>query len=111
MGKPDLIDRRELLTRAYPFPCAIGVEYAVSVRQIKDAPSVDAEPVRHGRWIVHEETYQNGEDDFGVDYWIKCSECGRSFYSLSDDIEDGETPPYCFCGARMDAKEDENAVD
>ena len=54
---------------------------------IKDAPTVDAEPVRHGKWMPREE---------GVVYpfWERytCSACGKH----ADNTE------YCpHCGARM----------
>ena len=41
---PRYIDAEELKKRAYPFPCAIGVEYAVSVRQIDETPTADVVP-------------------------------------------------------------------
>jgi len=50
---------------------------------LNDTPTVDAEPVRHGHWVVDE------------DGNIKCSECGH--YGVGDD--------YCErCGAKMDGK-------
>lgn len=56
---------------------------------LNDAPAVDAEPVRHGRWEV-------GKSDFGWAEDIDCSECG-SMYSFF------KKPNYCpNCGARMD---------
>lgn len=36
-----LIDANELKKRAYPFPCSIGREYAVSLRQINDTATID----------------------------------------------------------------------
>jgi formylmethanofuran dehydrogenase subunit E len=46
---------------------------------IDDAPTIDAEPVRHGKWIDEH-----------------CSECGEYVYH-------GDTRNYCpNCGARMD---------
>ena len=54
---------------------------------LDDAPTVDAVPVRHGKWML------------GVSLWY-CSECGSS-YSYGD---------YAFCpncGARMDGKDGE----
>lgn len=36
----ELIDVRELRKKAYPFPCAIGVEYAVPLRALEDAPVI-----------------------------------------------------------------------
>lgn len=35
-----LIDADALKKNAYPFPCAIGTEWAVTLRQINDAPTV-----------------------------------------------------------------------
>lgn len=61
---------------------------AVPVDAIKDAPAVDAEPVRRGEWI---ECLYYDEDGYTYsDY--KCSECGRY---------DAAKEPYCHCGAKM----------
>lgn len=35
-----LIDADALKKSAYPFPCAIGTEWAVTLRQINDAPAI-----------------------------------------------------------------------
>ena len=63
---------------------------------VEDAPTIDAEPVRHGRWIF----------DSGVDYCEKCSECKSSKppHYISDN--------YCpTCGAKMDLEvQDERNV-
>ena len=64
---------------------------------LKDAPTVDAVEVVHGRWIPHYEIFDSdpsvgvsgGEYQTG---W-KCSVCGR--YEPSEE-------PYCNCGAKMD---------
>ena len=50
---------------------------------IDEAPTIDAEPVRHGRWI---------KDDY-YSSWI-CSECGAVVRHNCFD--------YCNCGAKMD---------
>ena len=55
---------------------------------IANAPTIEAEPVRHGRWIRMDNSYAK---------W-KCSECGA--------IEDHSGWPYCHCGAKMEAKEE-----
>lgn len=48
---------------------------------IIDAPTVDAMPVKHGKWTV-------------TSTYIKCSECGESFMLIPQK--------YCpNCGARM----------
>lgn len=58
---------------------------------IRNAPTIDAEPVRHGRWI------------YGITLnheWKKCSEC-----LVSQDIFGCFT--YCpNCGAKMDGEAD-----
>lgn len=68
------------------------------VRQnIIDAPTLDYEPVRHGEWIE----YVSEDPDYKTkEIEYKCSECG--IFALNKY-------PYCHCGAKMDAKEDENA--
>lgn len=58
---------------------------------LRNRPSVDAEPVRHGRWI-------NGH----------CSQCGghAPFWAMATTYYES---PYCFeCGAKMDLEEDTN---
>lgn len=49
---------------------------------IQSQPTIDAEPVRHGKWAV-------------THIYIKCSECGESFPLIPQN--------YCpNCGARID---------
>ena len=68
-----------------------------AIRCVEEAPTVEAEPVRHGHWKPFD------EDEY------TCSLCGNIFVTM-----DGEHPlsnefKYCpFCGAKMDAKEKEN---
>lgn len=62
---------------------------------IQEAPAVDAEPVRHGRWI-----------DRSMD--VVCSACNTAFKDAIDFIQgaDGDRPKYCpERGARMDGGE------
>lgn len=55
----------------------------VSTHDIDEAPTVDAEPVKHGRWKII---------DFAGS--VECSVCGEESYSFSN---------YCpHCGAKMD---------
>ena len=57
---------------------------------IDDCPTVDAEPVRHGKWIFGE---TNGHS------WMKCNQCLTS--------QDGQTACFTYCpscGCRMDAE-------
>ena len=74
------------------------------MRRINDAPTVDAEPVRHGRWTSCQGLAEVGE--------CQCSAC-KSVYYADDLYNVGETdengcgqallPNYCpHCGAQMD---------
>ena len=50
---------------------------------IKEAPTIEAEPIRHGKWI------HTGFME------VKCSDCGNVFHELEDTN-------YCpNCGAKM----------
>lgn len=62
------------------------VMFAASI--IDNLPTIEAEPVRHGKW-----------ESFDCEYWgtpdtgYTCSECGRQEF---------QKEPYCNCGAKMD---------
>lgn len=68
---------------------------------IKNAPTIKAEPVRHGRW----EVVRKG--DWTSVY--ECSECRRRVAVAGDrDIVDRRVKmqyPYCHCGAKMEGGE------
>lgn len=60
----------------------IQTGYEIAIELIKRQPTIDAEPVCHGKWTV-------------TPIYIKCSECGESFMLIPQN--------YCpNCGARMD---------
>lgn len=64
-------------------------KHAVSEEDILSAPTIDAAPVRHGRWI------ESDDGDGAV-----CSQCGCDFCTM---IYPAENFNYCpNCGARMD---------
>lgn len=64
------------------------------VKLIEEQPTVDAELVRHGRWIERTEPISWCEDD--VDVFYECSLCKC--------VEPGKSN-YCpDCGAKMDAE-------
>lgn len=74
------------------------------IREMIDMmPTVDAVPVRHGKWIIR--------DNPGTGWYrITCSECGEDVTSEAPCI--GFLPnakvmwDYCpYCGARMDENE------
>lgn len=69
----------------------LGYQY----NRIINAPTVDAVPVRHGKWTVEWET----EDT----RMLRCSECRMVF-----NVGKGRDGNYCpNCGARMDAERKE----
>ena len=67
----------------------LWIRYKIFEEAIRDAPTIDAVPVRHGKWI--DETIK----PYGlVHHPFKCNLCG-------DHAE--FSSPYCpNCGARMD---------
>ena len=85
---PRLIDadamRHRLLCQP---PRNISINFALEV--VSTMPTVNAEPVRHGRWTWDDEGYY-------------CSECLCHAYGNALECLDG-TYQYCpFCGAKMD---------
>ena len=93
-----LIDADALVEKAYWHgehpdvgnPFAEGVE-AVDMSDIDNAPTIEAEPVRHGRWI------NEPCEHFGMIAHTH-KDCGYTYASYA---EDGDK--YCpNCGAKMD---------
>jgi hypothetical protein len=87
-----LIDADKLnRKKKYSFQTIGGIfpknEWFFKVQDLFSAPTIDAAPVVHGRWICYPEC--------GV---TKCSACGWN-------IEEAWYSPYCpLCGANMDDK-------
>jgi hypothetical protein len=69
----------------------LGEAYGI----IQDMPTVDAVPLRHGKWV---------DDSNGIEgAWNYCSVCGEQAIDLYD---------YCpNCGALMDGKGDGDETD
>lgn len=64
------------------------------IQQLEERSPVDAEPVRHGKWVYH-------EDD--IMPWNSCSLCGCEAFDMHG-------ANYCpNCGAKMDLGEQANA--
>ena len=84
----------------------MGEGIDLAMERVKDAPAVDAEPVRHGWWIPVLKS-----DIFGKEYedGHRCSECGgNGLYSCADYIAYDELYNYCpHCGAKMDGDDNE----
>ena len=68
-------------------------------RLIKSQRTVDAEPVRHGKFVGTE--YDGYADGYPVYYEWECSQCGCVFE------EEEPTYKYCpNCGAKMDEEQE-----
>ena len=100
---------------------------------IHELPTIDAVPVKHGRWIKSNKHIWRKRADGEIDYFAvdfeyhngpECEICGLSFCehchpekfdeesckdqyfcSVCGRMEMKEEP-YCHCGAKMDAKEE-----
>lgn len=101
MAKSDLISREAALrvVNAYDYR-GLTLEDVKTVtdgcaKELSKLPAVDAEPVRHGRWIQSKH----------VSTYYACSHCGRVhrvYVSCNKHI----LPNYCpDCGAKMDEEE------
>lgn len=89
MINDDLISRSALLEE---FKEPGFLMSAIIRHTIGKAPAIDAEPVRHGRWI------RPAFDPA----WVKCSECGCYW---EGGIVENCNMYYCpNCGAKMDAE-------
>ena len=83
-----LIDANELRKKTYTFPCAIGVEYAVPLRAIDEAPTLTLNTLRDA---IYEDAVKHGlwEDEDGIDWYQESHsmiECEVD--ELYDAIED-----------------------
>ena len=73
----------------------LWIRYKVFEEARDEAPTIDAEPARHGKWLHPEE---DDEDYHTVS--CSCSVCGWKFNLYEDDIDGA---PYCaVCGAKME---------
>lgn len=72
--------------------------YDMALRIVDTQPTIEAEPVRHGRWIVH--TTWHGM--FG----LINSECSECKFDRNGDLSSWQFCPHC--GAKMDGGVDNN---
>lgn len=92
----DLISRKALLESIWDEKAyADSFAYRIVACKVASAPSIEAEPVRHGRWVM-------------MEGFLACNECGCSPADWEQKPYNPQgLPPYCHsCGAKMDAKED-----
>lgn len=89
-----LIDAVEAKKLFDDIPIFIGMTGKCVQDMLDKAPTVDAEPVRHGRW-VQKEFWPGGGT------W-RCSECGCQVMFM-EDTPAAQNMHYCHnCGAKMD---------
>ena len=79
-----------------------------TVSDIENAPTVDAAPIRHGRWVQKKEWHLGRWVA-----WFECSECGEH----DDNSDMYEMMPFCNlsnycpgCGAKMDGGDSDEAA-
>lgn len=82
---PRLIDADLLMRNVGKIPQLRGITYGRIKNVVKEAPTIDAEPVRHGQWI-----YKPGG-------WY-CSACDKR--AMVDAV--GFAKYCCRCGTKMD---------
>lgn len=74
-----------------------SVPIRVIRQNIKDMPTLDYAPVRHGEWLEDVREDRNQVNSLGLavvrKYGYKCSLCGRKERTRHE---------YCHCGALMD---------
>lgn len=86
-------DNKEILLESDIYQAGVSREFMNGVmfmiEQIDKAPTIEAEPIKHGRWIITDQDVM-GEKKLMCSY---CTSVTSSFGS----------PNYCFnCGTKMD---------
>ena len=82
-------------------PMVTTFHMCVDVQTIKKAPTIEAAPIRHGRWIKTEEPLGWADVLCG-----ECSNCHESYIVDEDSsFDDFAMWSYCpNCGAKMDGE-------
>lgn len=70
-----------------------------AIDAINRAPAVDAEPVRHGKWIVQK--VDANQTKFYCSECERCVLCGNDYF-MKPTKHIAYFYPYCHCGAKMD---------
>ena len=101
----DLISRQAAIEVADAVWSATGDKNVAKVwDQLKDLPSADVAPVRHGYWKTKDGRPAIVRDGYVIEE-AYCSVCGSY---LDDSGEYDITGNYCSnCGARMDGEQNE----
>lgn len=87
---------------------AIRGAYVDCILRIQDAPTVETEPVKHGRWINKGIIKNYPKQDINKYYLLICSECGCMYRARKHESGDFINSDFCpKCGAKMDMKDGE----
>ena len=75
------------------------IRYKLFESVLDSIPTIDAEPVRHGKWVYVEDVpLEDEQTEYDREAWYQCSECDAYDLRLKDSHAD-----YCWsCGAKMD---------
>ena len=105
MSKKELIDLNALLLELKKMESEyyasefeedniMGLGVMMAIRKVKDAPTIEAEPVRHAQWV---QLWSNK---------FRCTACERAIYV--ETVMDEPSYSYCpECGANMDGGNNE----
>ena len=77
---------------------------------LREAPTIEADPVRHGRWIFGKDLPYSWGQIPKNKYHLYCSECSEQAFNRSEDNDpdfDVDTSCCPNCGCRMDGGDDE----
>ena len=110
----EYIDRNKQLVRLY----RLNLDCKEVIKEfLMTAPTVEAEPVKHGEWIAGREIAREMLCDKTICVFYenyKCSECGLILDRLLFNVDGTPFYKYCpNCGAKMDATQsnDFNVLD
>ena len=77
---------------------------------LREAPTIEVEPVRHGRWVIEKRHTVSRNPYIDDNYFASatCSECGFCIHAETKSFgyPDLNTTNYCpNCGAKLDLEE------
>lgn len=87
-----LINLSEVINEIERFKGYLDEDMILRIKiAINKLPTIDAEPIRHGKWLMNDA------------YGTYCSECGSASFEITGSQYSKMKTRYCWhCGARMD---------
>lgn len=74
--------------------CCRACEWMDAMDYIEDAPTIDAQPVKHGIFVFEKGDYRNTVDGY------RCTSCGETYHTKVPYFSEYKFCPNC--GAKMD---------